>query len=56
MLPRDFPKWLTVHEYFSQWGTSFCIVDAQSVNNIDTAQKKGYEAEKKGSVIKRLLP
>jgi len=19
MLPKDFPKWRTVHEYFSQW-------------------------------------
>ena len=33
--------------------TSFCIVDAQSVKNTDTARKKGYDAGKKVSGIKR---
>lgn len=33
--------------------TSFCIVDAQSVKNTDTAQCKGYGADKKVSGIKR---
>lgn len=33
--------------------TSFCIVDAQSVKNTDTAQNKGYDAGKKVSGIKR---
>ncbi|MBI5139483.1 IS5 family transposase [Candidatus Nomurabacteria bacterium] len=33
--------------------TSFCIVDAQSVKNTDTAQEKGYDAGKKISGIKR---
>lgn len=33
--------------------TSFCIVDAQSVKNTDTAEKKGYDAGKKVSGIKR---
>ncbi len=33
--------------------TSFCIVDAQSVKNTDTAEKKGYDAGKKISGIKR---
>jgi len=33
--------------------TSFCIIDAQSVKNTDTAQKKGYDAGKKVSGIKR---
>jgi transposase len=33
--------------------TSFCIVDAQSVKNTDTAQRKGYDAGKKVSGIKR---
>jgi transposase len=33
--------------------TSFCIVDAQSVRNTDTARKKGYDAGKKVSGIKR---
>ncbi len=27
--------------------TSFCIVDAQSVKNTDTAENKGYDAGKK---------
>jgi hypothetical protein len=27
--------------------TSFCIVDAQSVKNTDTAQEKGYDGGKK---------
>lgn len=33
--------------------TSFCILDAQSVKNTDTAEKKGYDAGKKVSGIKR---
>lgn len=33
--------------------TRFCIVDAQSVKNTDTAQRKGYDAGKKVSGIKR---
>ena len=33
--------------------TRFCIVDAQSVKNTDTARKKGYDAGKKVSGIKR---
>lgn len=33
--------------------TSFCIVDAQSVKNTDTARHKGYDAGKKISGIKR---
>lgn len=33
--------------------TSFCILDAQSVKNTDTAKKKGYDAGKKVSGIKR---
>lgn len=33
--------------------TSFCIVDAQSVKNSDTAETKGYDAGKKVSGIKR---
>jgi hypothetical protein len=33
--------------------TSFCIVDAQSVKNTDTAKDKGYDAGKKVSGIKR---
>ncbi|BET30612.1 hypothetical protein wCauBTS_12190 [Wolbachia pipientis] len=33
--------------------TSFCIIDAQSVKNTDTAEEKGYDAGKKISVIKR---
>ena len=33
--------------------TSFCIVDAQSVKNTDTAETKGYDAGKKVSSIKR---
>jgi transposase len=33
--------------------TSFCIVDAQSVRNTDTAKHKGYDAGKKVSGIKR---
>jgi transposase len=33
--------------------TSFCIVDAQSVKNTDTAEEKGYNAGKKISGIKR---
>ena len=32
--------------------TSFCIVDAQSVKNTDTAENKGYDAGKKISGIK----
>lgn len=32
---------------------SFCIVDAQSVKNTDTAENKGYDAGKKISGIKR---
>jgi len=34
-------------------GTTFLIVDAQSVNNTDTARYKGYDAGKKVSGIKR---
>ena len=33
--------------------TTFCIIDAQSVKNTDTAEKKGYDAGKKVSGIKR---
>ncbi len=33
--------------------TSFCIVDAQSVKNTDTAEEKGCDAGKKISGIKR---
>ncbi len=33
--------------------TNFCIVDAQSVKNTDTAESKGYDAGKKVSGIKR---
>ena len=33
-------------------GTSFCIIDAQSVKNTDTAEAKGYDAGKKISAIK----
>lgn len=33
--------------------TTFCIVDAQSVKNTDTAEEKGYDAGKKVSGIKR---
>lgn len=33
--------------------TSFCIIDAQSVKNTDTAEDKGYDAGKKVSGIKR---
>ena len=33
--------------------TTFCIIDAQSVKNTDTAQHKGYDAGKKVSGIKR---
>ncbi len=33
--------------------TSFCIIDAQSVKNADTAEEKGYDAGKKISGIKR---
>jgi len=33
--------------------TTFLIVDAQSVKNTDTAEKKGYDAGKKVSGIKR---
>lgn len=35
--------------------TSFCIIDAQSVKNTDTAENKGYDAGKKVSGIKRHL-
>jgi len=33
--------------------TSYCIVDAQSVKNTDSASEKGYDAGKKVSGIKR---
>ncbi len=33
--------------------TSFCIIDALSVKNTDTAENKGYDAGKKVSGIKR---
>jgi hypothetical protein len=33
--------------------TSFCIVDAQSVKNTDTAETKGFDAGKMVSGIKR---
>jgi transposase len=33
--------------------TSYCIIDAQSVQNADTAENKGYDAGKKVSGIKR---
>jgi transposase len=36
-----------------QENTSFCIIDAQSVKNSNTAAKKGYDAGKKVSGIKR---
>ena len=36
-----------------QCKTSFCIVDAQSVKNTDTAQEKGYDAGKKINGRKR---
>ncbi len=32
---------------------SFCIIDAQSVKNTDSAEEKGYDAGKKVSGIKR---
>jgi hypothetical protein len=32
---------------------SFCIIDAQSAKNTDTAEEKGYDAGKKVSGIKR---
>lgn len=35
--------------------TRFCIVDAQSVKNTDTAEVKGYDGGKKVSGIKRHL-
>ena len=35
--------------------TTFLIIDAQSVKNTDTARKKGYDAGKKVSGIKRHL-
>jgi transposase len=35
--------------------TSFCIVDAQSVKNADTAEEKGYDGGKRVSGIKRHL-
>src|SRR5437764_12741164 len=35
--------------------TSFCIVDAQSVKNTDTAEEKGYDGGKRVSGIKRHL-
>ena len=84
MLPKDFPHWRTVYEYFRLWKkqpdaeqpslletllsqlveehrladerleqTSFIILDSQSVPNADTAEKKGYDAGKKISGIKR---
>ncbi len=83
MLPKDFPKWRSINEYFRIWSeqkedkpstlevvlkklvglirtengrketTSFCIIDAQSVKNTDTAENKGYDAGKKVSGIKR---
>ncbi|WP_375316056.1 IS5 family transposase [Wolbachia endosymbiont (group A) of Colletes cunicularius] len=34
-------------------GNSFCIIDAQSVKNADTAEEKGYDAGKKILGIKR---
>ena len=70
-LPKDYPKYGTVHQYFCIWSedpgfpdilkklvgkermkygrkrkTSFCIVDAQSVKNTDTAREKGYDVWK----------
>jgi len=33
--------------------TSFGLIDAQSVQNADTAEEKGYDAGKKKSGIKR---
>ena len=33
--------------------TSFCIVDSQSVSNTDSAERKGYDAGKKVSGVKR---
>ena len=32
--------------------TSFAIIDAKSIKNVDTAEKKGYDAGKKVSGIK----
>jgi len=62
-LPSDFPKWRTVHHYFSQWrgptqtGTQcqdlFLHADAQSVKNTDCTRHKGDDASKKVSGIKR---
>jgi len=37
----------------SEEKTTFCIVDAQGVKNTDTKEKKGYDAGKKVSGIKR---
>ncbi len=34
-------------------GTSFCIIDAQSVKNTDSTEEKGFDAGKKVSGIKR---
>lgn len=39
--------------YGRRESTSFCIIDAQSVQNADTAREKGYDAGKKVSGIKR---
>ena len=86
MLPVDFPKWRTVHEYFRIWSQplegntesplesilkelvlkerlkfgrdeepSFIIIEAQSVQNAETASEKDYDAGKKVSGIKRHL-
>ena len=33
--------------------TNFCIIDAQSVKNTDTAEEKGYDGGKQVSGIKR---
>ena len=35
--------------------TSFGIIDAQSIQNADTAKEKGYDAGKKPRVLKDIL-
>ncbi|GFR22511.1 hypothetical protein TNCT_505931 [Trichonephila clavata] len=51
MLPKEFPKEVRINNGRKE-KTSFCIIDAQSVKNADTAEKKGYDAGKKISGIK----
>jgi hypothetical protein len=43
---------------YQEWGrknTSFCILGAQSMKNVDTAQSKGFDAGKRVSDIKHHL-